>query len=865
MSNIRLHFEHPYMLILLIPAIILAMIPFFKLPKHRRNSNGRRLSLTLHCIILTLTTLVLSGFRIHIENSIKTTDVLFLVDNSYSETYSEQDIDEYLKKVFKEYDYNYRLGIVAFGNDAKYVSKLSKNKNNVIDTYLKHDYVIDDSGTNFANALYFAKSIFKNPKKGRIIIISDGLETDEDGIKACKNLSGDGVIVDSVYLENKIFQNDLLIKNVSFLEEPSIGKDNKLLIDIASYNIRSGILKVYDEKTEIYSKEVSLINEQEHFEIPISFNTSNVHTIKVNIENQNDLNKKNNTYYTFANIAGSGKILIVEGTSDISSSFSSVLTNVGYEYQTIKSSDIDKYNLSEYSQVVLMNVNYNDLPKNSDSLLEEYVSSGGNLLTTGGRNTYNLGNMKGTTFDEFMPIKFETLSNRPQAYMLVIDNSSSMKETIAGSTKTKMDLAKEAAITAVNSLKNYDYIGIITFDANAKLVCEITPATKKDEIISKINDIKVGYGTNYVPAFRMANTNLIAFNEVNYKSVVFISDGNPQDSSYKTYISLMRDKDIVTSTIALGDSINADELKSMADVGGGKYFQVKNANELVPIMLELTVSFSTDAFITEKVTPTIKTHGEIVRNIKTLPDLEGYNQVIAKTGTTTAIEIDDNPLYTYWNYKSGKVGCFMSDMSNTYSKAYFESNQGITLIKNIMSSMLGGKTSSREMGITFIDGNYSKTIQVRTSSSGGNNAISAKVTYPSGTTKNIKFALISNNTYQGFIEYFNEPGLYKVEIVKKSSSKVTSQTEYFTFSYSKEYIYDQNGITYLNELSKVSEHNKLFEKEDTLFTNKIEYDVNDYNPQAVLLIIVLILFLFDIVIRKFKFKNIFKKVEIKNS
>ncbi len=852
------------MLLLLIPAFVLAFIPFFKLPKHRRRANARRLSLILHCIVLTLTAFVLAGMRIHIENTIKTTDVIFLVDESHSESASQKGIDDYLSKVFSKYNYDFRLGIVAFGNDAKYVSRLSKNKERVLETYLKHDHEIDDSGTNIENALYFAKSIFKNPKKGRIILISDGIETDSNGIKACKSLAGDGVIVDAVYFENLKPQSDMLIKSVNLQDEPSLGKENKLLIDIDSYDILSGVLKVYDDEKEIYQKEVSLVNEHEHFVIPIVFNTPNIHTIKATLENSSDSNTRNNTYYTFADIPGSGKILIVEGTTEISNLFQGLLQKDEFVYDVIEPSLLDKYNLNEYSQVILMNVNNNDLPTDAASKMEEYVKNGGNLLTTGGTNTYNLGNMKGTKFDEFMPIKFETLTKRPQVYMFVIDNSSSMKEKIAGSNKTKMDLAKEATVTAVESLNSYDYVGIITFDANAKLVCDITPASKKDEIIAKVNQITVGYGTNYVPALRMANNQLVAFNEVNNKSVVFISDGNPQDTSYKTYISLMRDKDIITSTIALGENINADELKSMAEIGGGKYFKVKNAEELAPIMLELTVSFSTDAFVTGSEAPKIKTHGEIVRNIRSLPELAGYNQVIAKPGTTTSIVIDDNPIYTYWDYQEGMVGCFMSDLSEQYSDAYFKNNQGITLIRNILNSMLDTNVVQREMGVTVIDNNYSKEIQVRTASQGGNNTVSAKVTYPSGMVKNIKFRLSANNTYSGIIEYYNEPGLYKMEITKTSSAKKVTQIEYYTFSYSKEYVYESGGISYLNELTKVSEHNKLFNLNDQLFTNKIEYDVNDYNPQVTFLIICILLFLFDIIIRKFKFKNIFKKVNIQN-
>lgn len=854
MSSINLYFEHPYFLLLLIPAIILAFIPFFKLPKHRRNSNARKLSLILHIIVLVLTTLVLTGFRVHVENSVKTKDVIFLVDESYSLETSEKQVERYLKRVFSEYDSDYRLGIVSFAKNYDYVSKLSKDTDHVLETYLKSDSKLDTSATDFAKALYFTKSIFTNPKKGRIIIISDGLQTDEDGLAACKNLVGDGVLVDCVYLPNEKWSNDVLVKSATFKETPTLNTNNKLLIDIESFDIDSAKLTVTNDGKTIFNENVSLIQENEQIEVPITFSTAKVQEVKVTIQAENDQNSKNNVYYTYANIEGADQILIVEGATGVSTKLKQLLIGNSYQCVTTSVNDLADYTLNEFGQVILMNVNYNDLPTGYDREIDQYVKNGGNLFTTGGKNTYNLGGMKDTLFDNFMPIDFTALNYRPQAFLFVMDNSSSMKQTISGSTKTKMDLAKEAAITAVNSLNNYDYFGIITFDANAKLVCEITPATKKAEIIEKINTIKVGLGTNYKPALEMARNELISFREVENKNVVFISDGNPQDTQYKSLISGMYAQDIITSTIALGDDINEGELKDMAAHGGGNYYHVRRAEELVDIMLDATSSFSKDAFVEEEKAPIIKTHGSIVNGINDLPKLNGYNRVTAKNGATTYLTIDDNPIYTYWDYFGGKVGCFMGDLSEEYSSSYFSDSQGQLLVKNIISSLTKTSGVKREMNVTVLDDNHSKVVTVRTSSGGGKNKVNGKLTLPDGTTKDIEFVLSANNTYTAVIKDCTQKGVYSLEITKKSSNKKVTQKEYFTFSYSEEFIYSDGGIDFLNDLCKVSTHGKLFQLSDALFSDVVEYDITDYNPQITLLVIALILFLFDIIVRKFKFK-----------
>ena len=99
MSNIRLDFDYPWLLLLIIPTVILALIPHLKLNKHRRRTRNRITSLVLHIIILVLSVLLLSGMNIKIDNSLKKNDVIFLVDLSDSTKSIKPQIDNYLEDV----------------------------------------------------------------------------------------------------------------------------------------------------------------------------------------------------------------------------------------------------------------------------------------------------------------------------------------------------------------------------------------------------------------------------------------------------------------------------------------------------------------------------------------------------------------------------------------------------------------------------------------------------------------------------------------------------------------------------------------------------------------------------------------------
>ena len=82
--------------------------------------------------------------------------------------------------------------------------------------------------------------------------------------------------------------------------------------------------------------------------------------------------------------------------------------------------------------------------------------------------------------------------------ILMIDVSGSMDGD-------RLDIAKDAAISVVNTLSNSDFVGVLSFASNANTVYteKITRATTevKEQIIEKINSLSALGQTNYQAAF----------------------------------------------------------------------------------------------------------------------------------------------------------------------------------------------------------------------------------------------------------------------------------------------------------------------------------------------------------------------------
>ena len=64
MTNFSITFTKPWLLLLLVPALLLTLIPYFRLNKRYRCTRNRIVSMALHVVIMLLAVSLLSGLHI---------------------------------------------------------------------------------------------------------------------------------------------------------------------------------------------------------------------------------------------------------------------------------------------------------------------------------------------------------------------------------------------------------------------------------------------------------------------------------------------------------------------------------------------------------------------------------------------------------------------------------------------------------------------------------------------------------------------------------------------------------------------------------------------------------------------------------
>lgn len=889
MSNFHIHFDYPWLLLLLIPAIFFALLPYFRLSKKYRRTRNRVVSIVLHTAVMVMSICVLAGmtFRYQVPNS--RNEVILLVDVSDSGMETENDKNEFVRSVIEENDFSGRLGIVTFGYNQVYAVELNDDLNGMYERYLRADRP-NTSGTNMAAALQYASELFTNPESAKIILLSDGAETDGTATSVIRSIVSEGISVDTVYFPEERSDSEVQIVGVVMPDyNVAVGDTFSLSVSVQGSLSVPATITLYDNDVAYEPISVQLSEGTQTVEVEHSFALPGMHELRFSIESEGDTLTENNVFCSYMYLESFDDILILERTEGESSYLTSMLENA-YNVTVEKITDEEAVpstvdELRKYDEVILVNIANADMPSGFDEILYEYVNEyGGGLFTVGGNktdettgqtvaNTYNREDMYGTLYQEMLPV--EAIDYTPPiGVMLVIDRSGSMLVNDETTGKTVLELAKEAAKASLQSLSDRDYCGVMTLENTYNEEIEMTPIPQKARILAAIDSISDdGGGTMFAPSLKRAGDALKLI-DVEKRHIIMLTDGMAGDAAevYGEQIKLNAEQGITLSIVGINpNSSAAAAMEAAAELGGGRFYDV-NANqmtELTRILREdLTVPEITDVNY-ETFTPQIDDHTSAVNGIlqSEMPTLDGFYGTKVKTGINYA-EVDTPlmaayvPIYAQWKFGKGSVGSFMCDLSGVWSSDFVNSPVGVRFISNVVNALFPTQNiKPQDIEVKFTDDNFTSQVSIFTSLS-ETESVDVTVMGPpeegetQPTIQSVPPSAAERYSRTEFV--MDRLGIYTVLIEKKDGegNVVSSRTIYKAFSYSDEYDAFSDGEAnklFLVQLAAEGNGNLITDTTQVYDGLKKSVD-RETDPIPALAIAAIILFLLDIAVRKFKFK-----------
>lgn len=611
---IKIVFSYPLLLLLIIPVVGLAFIPYFKVAKKYRRTRNRVTSLVLHCIGIICVTLALSGMRIVNSKPNTANELLLLVDVSDTQEQSVEAREDYIYDILQASERNnFTVGVITFGFDQVYAVPLTTDVGSVYRAYTAAEKP-DTSATDYEGALNFALDKFNHPETGKIILITDGKETDGTVTSSLigKYIS-QGTQIDTVYVSSTYADAEVQLVNV---ETPDyyvkVGAECSLTLNVLAKEAGNVKISMYDnDKLVSFGDEDSAATYYETavekgthpISIPYTFTNDGLHSLKFEIEIVkddvfDDTIEENNAYYTHVYIQSFKKLMIIE-TYD---GESEALVKLLQDKETLGEDgiyDVSVYNLTSdtvahypvvgeteegkvpetiddfraYYQIILNNVSNSDLTKREkpiDELIYNYVYQyGGGVLTVGGNDPvtgnehmYNRSDLYGSKYQEMLPVEAVKYTP-PLGVYIIVDTSGSMtSESAAISGELPLYWAKVAAAACLNALSERDYIGIMTLGSNYSDILPLTPRTKEEEIKSAITSIKeANSGTVFTDSLMHAAEQLRAA-QVEKRHIILVSDGEigeEEEANCAAMAKLFYEQDDLTvSAVVIGSADRAN-------------------------------------------------------------------------------------------------------------------------------------------------------------------------------------------------------------------------------------------------------------------------------------------------------------------
>lgn len=868
MKNIS--FDNPYWLLLAIPLAIALLVPYFISVSKDNRTKGWLASLIIHIVMIISIALAAAG---PLHTTVMTvTKVYVVADISYSSNRNLDRIDEYIKGIEESLPPNSRLGIVCFGKDAQILTSSGTEVKSV------KEATVDDSATDIAGALRYTSTLFSVNEIKRIILITDGFATTSEGntAAAVNEVVARGIKLDAIYLNNNLREgeSEIQLSDVEYTGATYLGHDSSLKMLIESSVKNDVILDLYSKREgedEYVKIDTTVLQVDEGMNIAtfdLPTDESGVFDYKVELSATADTSPHNNSYLFTQTVAGQRKVLLVtERRQDVT------------EIQNLfgESAEIDPYivtggngripytieDLVKYDEIILSNVDIRKIDNiyafidSVDLAVSQYGKS---LITMGDLSMQNKDDEVFARLEEFLPVNFGNANKDAKLYTIVLDISRSMNDT------SQLIVAKDAAQKLLSILNDDDYVAYITLAGECRI--EQLPARLGDvrqELITKIQGAMPTQGTFIGEALNMAHSHMkdLDFAE---KQVMLISDGltftfEPEDAA--EVAQRMRDDGITLSAVNVIREDDGGYLRNLADIGGGKYYFLKSQEMVSELVFADIADDLTESVVEKQTAVNIETfRDKTVEGIFSLPDIYGYVNSKPKLDATMVLSVDYQknanttvsvPLYSYREHGNGRVATFTSSLSGQWLRGWSSSVK-----EALFTNVLVTNTPTEHIDYPFtltVDykGNVSD-IEIIPSSVNPRAKASLKLISPDGsiTEQAMVFDL---NRYFATVDT-PDLGKHKIEITYTYGNHSFTSDTYFTIPYSEEYdsfaAYDiVNIYDFMRGVGQISSDGKL-----DLENSKTDVDTYEVSFTIPLLIFVAVLFVVDVIVRKFKIKDI---------
>lgn len=665
-------FVAPYWLALLIPAGFL----IWRFPHHRAVSNVLRSAAAL-CLALALA-------QPYWQTTAEGRDVMLLVDQSLS---MPGDANaralETIRLLEAARETGDALGIIAFGSRPH----LERAPSDVL-RFGGFEGTLDGQASDLAGALALALDWIPPDREGSIIVLSDGLATGGDPRALAQRAAARGIRIDVLPALSEA-ATDSGVERFDLPAEVHAGEPFQFEAWVHGGRAETRHLRLERDGLVIAERDVELERGPNRFVFRDVIPRGGVATYRLDVEPRlgelPDARPQNDHGLGAVRVVAAPRVLLLNenGADD---TLAAVLraANIPVDVRAPEDADLTRVGLTAYRAVIVENVFAERVGYEGMHALADFVvERGGGLWMTGGRASFGIGGYHLSPLDPVLPVASDMRSETRKIGMalgLVLDRSGSMGVEVEPGT-TKMDLANNGAIAALEMLGPIDDVTVFAVDTSAHEVVRLQSATNLAAFRGEVLGIQSqGGGIFTYNGLLAAGQALEDAAQVNRHIILFADAADAeQPEGVEGLIGDFQTQGITVSVIALGTEADPDAafLRDVAAWGGGEIYFTTEARELPRLFAQDTMNKARASFITDpfpvRTLPGLYTMGEFGvaedGGLVEFPSVAGYNQVHVRPETSLgALVVDENgtPLFATAQRGAGRTASFAGQIGGQY-------------------------------------------------------------------------------------------------------------------------------------------------------------------------------------------------------
>jgi Mg-chelatase subunit ChlD len=681
--------------------------------------------------------------------------------------------------------------------------------------------------SDLASAMQTARQLIGNGG-GRVVLLSDGVQTRGNLLAEAQQFASRQIPVDTVaYVRPE--QPEIWIEQIQVQPTLRVGE---------SYTVRSVIsaTTAAGVRVQLFDGDTVLQGRDEELQVGtnvISFTQRAIRPgiarLRLSVSGQPDTIERNNSASATALIAPPPRVLIVEGRGGQGTALRESLRLEGIESDQVDTRTVPAQlsPLQAYDGVVLVDVPASELTLDQMSTLREFVrSEGRGLVAVGGRTSMTLGSYKDTPLEQVLPVKMEP-PPRPErgevTLLLIVDRSASMG---VPDRPSKLDMAKEAAILAIEELRQNDRIGVLTFDTETEWAVNFQPigaGLTTVQIQDQISQVGLGGGTDI---FEALSTGLgeLERQPGQIRHVVLLTDGRSFTSGrlqYRNLLDRARAQQITVSSIAIGEDSDIRLLQDIADWGAGRYHFAGSAEDIPRLTLLESEIARGEPQIEGNFRAEQQAPHPVLRELSAsqMPELNGYVGTQIKPEAELVLQSpDDDPVLAVWQYGLGRAVAWTPTIAEPWA-ADWPAWPQYNLFWSQMVRYTLPEPDSGPLRVRVTTRNDVTTIHVDSLSPSGAPVdladTEAAVTLPDGTVRALALRQVGPGRYEQQLSLPTD-GPYAIDVQqsKREPQEIIERTASVGHSiqYPGEYRPTSSNLALLTEVSALTDGRVLAEQ-----------------------------------------------------